>query len=61
LTAAHLAAADEVFITSTAGGIMPVTYIDGRPVGGGAIGPTTARIHDVYWTHHEDPDWSTPL
>jgi branched-chain amino acid aminotransferase len=61
LTAAHLGAADEVFITSTAGGVMPVTVIDGRPVGSGAIGPMTARIHDLYWKHHEDPGWSTPV
>ncbi len=32
-------AADEVFVTSTAGGIMPVTTLDGEPVGNGKPGP----------------------
>ena len=31
----ELTRADEVFITSTAGGIMRVTRIDGRPIGSG--------------------------
>ena len=41
---------DEVFITSTAGGIMPVTKIDGVPVGGGKPGPLTKQLHDLYWS-----------
>jgi branched-chain amino acid aminotransferase len=61
LAAEHLAAADEVFITSTAGGVMPVTRIDGHAVGNGAIGPITTRIHETYWQHHEDPQWTTPV
>jgi branched-chain amino acid aminotransferase len=40
---------DEVFITSTAGGIMPITKIDGQVVGNGKMGPATQRIHDEYW------------
>jgi len=45
----ELADADEVFFTSTAGGIIPVTKIDGRPVGDGTPGRLTRRIHDLYW------------
>lgn len=56
-----LAASDEVFITSTAGGIMPVTRLDGRPVGDGAVGPITRRIKQRYWDKHDDPTWSTPV
>jgi branched-chain amino acid aminotransferase len=56
-----IARADEVFITSTAGGIMPVTRIDGRPVGSGEVGPVTRRLTDLYWQRHEDPQWSTPV
>lgn len=41
--------ADEVFITSTAGGIMPVTVVDGRIYGNGKPGALTGRIHDLYW------------
>ncbi|MBT1156267.1 aminotransferase class IV [Aminobacter anthyllidis] len=56
-----LLAADEVFITSTAGGIMPVTRIDGTTVGNGQVGPITTRLKDAYWAKHDDPDWSTPV
>ena len=35
LTAGDLLRSDEVLVTSTAGGIMPVTVIDGTPVGPG--------------------------
>ncbi|BCH20439.1 branched-chain amino acid transferase [Mesorhizobium sp. L-8-10] len=45
----ELRAADEIFITSTAGGIMPVTVLDGRIHGNGKPGPLTRRIHDLYW------------
>jgi branched-chain amino acid aminotransferase len=53
--------ADEVFITSTAGGIMPVTSIDGAPVAGGEVGPVTRRLTALYWQRHEDPAWSSPV
>lgn len=61
LPADELRAADEVFISSTAGGIMPVTKIDGAPVGDGKPGPTTARLAQLYWAKHRDPDWTTPV
>jgi branched-chain amino acid aminotransferase len=56
-----LADADEVFITSTAGGIMPVTRIEGSAVGSGAPGPITNRLKDLYWAKHDDPSWTTPV
>ncbi len=56
-----LCAADEVFLTSTAGGIMPVRSIDGRPVGDGQPGPVTARLKDMYWQLHDDPAYTTPV
>lgn len=58
LTADAARAADEVFITSTAGGVMPVTSIDGQPVGDGKPGALTARLNDAYWALHEDPDYN---
>ncbi len=61
LAAARLRAAQEVFITSTAGGIMPVTRIDGAPVGDGLPGPLTRRLSGLYWDKHADPAWSTPI
>jgi branched-chain amino acid aminotransferase len=53
--------ADEVFVTSTAGGIMPVTKVDGEPVGDGAPGPVTLRLRDAYWELHRDPRFVTPV
>jgi branched-chain amino acid aminotransferase len=61
LTAADLLAADEVLVTSTAGGVMPVTVIDGRPVGPGTPGPLTTGLRDRYWASHQDPGYSTPV
>ncbi|HTS97443.1 MAG TPA: aminotransferase class IV [Streptosporangiaceae bacterium] len=61
LTAEDLRRADEVLATSTAGGIMPVTVIDGRPVSQGRPGPLTLRLRDRYWGRHEDPRFSTPV
>ena len=58
---AALKAADEVFISSTAGGIMPVTRIDGVPVAGGKVGPITERLMALYWKRHEDPAWSSAV
>lgn len=54
-------AADELFATSTAGGVMPITKINGRPVGDGGPGPITSRIREVYWQWHGDPRFTTPV
>jgi branched-subunit amino acid aminotransferase/4-amino-4-deoxychorismate lyase len=53
--------ADEVFVTSTAGGIMPVTELDGEPVGKGEPGPITLRLRAAYWDLHDDPRFATPV
>jgi len=61
LTASDLRQAAEVLITSTAGGIMPVTVIDGQPVGAGTPGPRTTLLRDRYWARHADPRYTTPV
>lgn len=40
--------ADELFVTGTAAEVVPVSQIDGRPVGSGKIGPITAEIREKY-------------
>jgi branched-chain amino acid aminotransferase len=40
--------ADEIFLTGTAAEIVPVTSIDGRPVGSGKEGPLTMSIREMY-------------
>ena len=49
---------NEVFATSTAGGIMPITKINGLPIGRGAPGEITSKLHKTYWDKHSDPAWS---
>jgi branched-subunit amino acid aminotransferase/4-amino-4-deoxychorismate lyase len=39
---------EEAFITSTTNGVMPVTAIDGRPVGTGRRGPVTAELQQMF-------------
>ena len=43
LTTRHLHEADEVFISSSVAGILPVTRFDGTPIGAGRPGPWTLR------------------
>jgi branched-chain amino acid aminotransferase len=61
LTDADLRRAAEVLVTSTAGGIMPVTVVDGRPVGAGQPGPLTCQLRDRYWAAHADPRYASPV
>jgi branched-chain amino acid aminotransferase len=56
-----LMAAEEVFITSTAGGVMPVTTVNGRMIGDGKPGKITTLIQKRYWEAHDKGPWSTPV
>lgn len=44
--------ADEIIITSTAGGIMPVTKVENGLLGDGTPGPMFECIHRAYWNMH---------
>ena len=57
----ELRRAEEVFLSSTAGGIIPVTTVDGKTVGSGEPGPLTRSLRDAYWDLHEDPRFSQPV
>lgn len=61
LTAYDLYAADEIFLTSTAGGIMPLVELDGRAIGDGRPGPVSRRVHDLYWALRESGRDGTPV
>ena len=50
--------ANELFATSTAGGIMPITKINGKEVGNGSIGNITRKLSKIYWEKHTDDGWS---
>ena len=41
--------ADEAFLTGTFGVVTPVSQIDGRQIGTGAMGPVSARLREAYY------------
>jgi branched-chain amino acid aminotransferase len=49
-----LGSCDEVFLTSTVGGVIPVHSIDGRTM---PDAPVTKRLVGAYMTALEDPSW----
>jgi branched-chain amino acid aminotransferase len=53
LTPDDLRGADEAFTGTTAGGITPVTQVDGKTLGNGAPGILTMRLTDAYWRRRE--------
>jgi branched-chain amino acid aminotransferase len=65
VTAQELVEADEAFLTSTAGGIMPAARVNDRPLGGrNGPGEITTALHNLYWEkrwsgwHGEEIDYS---
>jgi branched-chain amino acid aminotransferase len=61
LTPYDLYSADEAFLSSTAGGILPLVRADSRQIGSGIPGPLTRRIHDRYWERHLSGPDTTPV
>lgn len=59
ISQAQFLEADEIFITSTAGGIMPVTRVEGRILGNGAPGPITSKLATAYEALHSDERYLT--
>jgi branched-chain amino acid aminotransferase len=52
ISEADLHSATELFATSTAGGVMPITTLDGSPVANGEVGAITRRLREAYWAAH---------
>ena len=62
VSADQLRQADEAFMTSTAGGIMPINSVDDVVLGGvEGPGPITAKLHDLYWEKRWDGWLGTPV
>lgn len=53
--------ADEIFLTSTAGGLVPVVEVDGRPIGNGKPGPVLSVLQNAYREALSSTHWSTPV
>lgn len=47
-TLAEAKAAREAFLTSSSGHVLPITRIDGQPIGDGKPGPVTKRLRAAY-------------
>ena len=68
VSAQELIDADEAFLTSTAGGIMPAARVNDRPLGGhNGPGEITTALHNLYWEKRwngwlgDAIDYSTPV
>ena len=58
LPVASLRRADEVFLSSTGGGVIGISRVDGVAVGGraaGQFGAVTRQLQAAYWGLHDDP------
>jgi branched-chain amino acid aminotransferase len=53
--------ADEVFLSTSGGGVLPVTRVDGAPIADGQVGKTTRQLAAKYWEWHADPRYSRPV
>jgi branched-chain amino acid aminotransferase len=61
LTPYDLYVADEAFLCTTAGGIIPIVDADSRQVGCGEPGEITGRVYDRYWERHRSGPDTTPV
>ena len=53
--------ADEVFLSSTAGGLVPVVRVDGATIGDGRPGPLLGRIDAAYDELQRSGRYGTPI
>lgn len=53
--------ADEIFACTTAGGVMPVSRIDGRIMGNDRPGEITTRLKDLFWKKRAEGWHATPV
>ena len=56
----EVAMADEVFLSSTGGGVLPIARVNGKPLGS-FPGPVTRKLHDAYWALHDEPGFREPV
>jgi branched-chain amino acid aminotransferase len=55
ITSRELYEADELMAVTTAGGITPITSLDGESLGNGEPGPLTVAIRDRFWALMDEP------
>ena len=55
LPLAEFMQSDEVFLSTTGGGVVPITAVDGRIFSNGAAGAITTALYQRYWEWMHDP------
>lgn len=60
LAEAAVRGADEVFLSSTGGGVLPIARVDGVPLPR-FPGPLTQRLQAAYWAMHDEPAHRDPV
>lgn len=53
--------AEEVFLATTAGGVMPIARVGRRILGNDRPGPLSTRLKDLYWRKHAEGWHATPV
>ncbi len=61
ITFDELMDADEVFTTTTAGGVMPCARVNDRIYGNDRPGPISVKLKELYWQKHKDGWHMTPV
>jgi len=61
LPAQELRDAQEVFLSSSGGGVLSVTRVDGHPIANDMPGPITRQLIETYWAWHADPAYSLKI
>lgn len=52
---------DEVFLSTSGGGVAPLTRVDDRIFCNGGIGPVTAALHQTYWRWIHDARYRSEI
>jgi branched-chain amino acid aminotransferase len=61
ITRAEFEDADEIFASTTAGGIMPISKLGTRILGNGRPGAITTRLKDTFWEKRQQGWHATPV
>jgi branched-chain amino acid aminotransferase len=61
LPVAELREADEIFLATTAGGIMPASRLDNRILGNDRPGPISSRLREAFWAKRAEGWHATPI
>jgi len=61
LPVAELREADEIFLATTAGGIMPASRLDNRILGNDRPGPLSSRLREAFWAKRAKGWHATPI